>query len=375
MTFSSIPSLEEIKNKLIASVQSNHIAHAQLFAGKPGSLTLPMALAFAQYLHCQNKNENDACGVCPACSKSLKYVHPDTHFVFPLGNVKGDKDEERFRSEILKTWRSFLIEQPFGNLGNWMEAYGGEDKQALIAREESREIVRTLSLKPFESANKIMIIWLPELMHASAANGILKILEEPPPQTFFFLVTNAAEQLLPTIISRTQRVNVSLLNDDEIENYLERNFSSLSETQRREIVQLAEGDLNFAIQLIDSEEDHHQTRFIDWMRTCFKKDFAKLIGIADEFHELDKLSQRNLLHYGQNMMREVLLKISGATKISRVKGAEEKFVQDFSKVITLPKVDIVNKLLNEAAYHLERNGSAKMIFMDLSLQLAKAINP
>lgn len=374
MIFSSIPGLAEIKNKLTSSVQSKHIAHALLFAGKGGSLNLPLALAFAQYLHCTDKKEDDSCGVCPACSKSLKYVHPDTHFVFPLGNVSNDKDEDRFRAEILKTWRSFLIEQPFGNLAQWMASYEGEDKQALIAREESRKIVQALSLKPFESPNKVMVIWLPELMHSSAANGILKILEEPPPQTFFLLVTNAVEQLLPTILSRTQIVHVPLLNDDDIENYLQTKFQ-LADEQRQEIVQMAEGDLNFAIQLIDTEEDHHQQRFIDWMRSCFKKDYAKLLGLADEFHELDKLAQRNLFHYALGMIREVLIQISGANDISRVKGAEEKFVKDFGKVISLPKIENFNRLISEATYHLERNGSAKMIFMDLSLQLSKTINP
>ncbi|HTH54472.1 MAG TPA: hypothetical protein VL728_00415 [Cyclobacteriaceae bacterium] len=374
MTFSSIPGLEETKKQLTASVQSNHIAHALLFAGKPGALGFPMALAFAQYLHCTNKNGTDACGTCPACSKSLKYVHPDTHFVFPLGNISSDKDEDRFRAEILKTWRSFLIEQPFGNLAQWMAAYGGEDKQALIAREESRKIVQALSLKPFESPNKIMIIWLPELMHPSAANGILKILEEPPPQTFFLLVTNGAEQLLPTILSRTQIVHIPLLNDEDVEGYLSKNFE-LSDEQRQEIVQMAEGDLNFAIQLTSAEDDHHQQRFIDWMRSCFKKDYVKLLGLADEFHELDKLAQRNLFHYALSMMREALIQVSNAGSISRVKGAEEKFIKDFSKTVSLPKIEIFNKLINQATYHLERNGSAKMIFMDLSLQLSKTINP
>src|SRR5258706_15353290 len=374
MTFSSIPGLDDVKKQLAGSVQSNHIAHALLFTGKPGSLNLPLALAFATYLHCQNKNGNDACGVCAACSKSLKYIHPDTHFVFPLGNIKGDKEEERFRSEILKTWRSFLIEQPFGSLGNWVSFYGGEDKQALIAREESRKIVQALSLKPFESTNKIMVIWLPELMHPSAANGILKILEEPPPQTFFLLVTNAPEQLLPTILSRTQIVHVPLLNDEDVENYLSKHFS-LNEEQRQEILQMAEGDLNFAIQLTSAEEDHHQQRFIDWMRSCFKKDYIKLLGLADEFHELDKLAQRNLFHYALSMMREVLIQVSNASALSRTKGAEEKFIKDFSKIISLPKIENFNKLINEATYHLERNGSAKMIFMDLSLQLSKTINP
>jgi DNA polymerase-3 subunit delta' len=374
MTFSSIPGLDEVKSKLTGSAQANHIAHALLFAGKPGALSLPLALAFANYMHCQNKTGTDACGTCPACSKSLKYVHPDTHFVFPLGNIKGDKDEERFRSEILKNWRSFLIEQPFGNLGNWISFYGGEDKQALIAREESREIIRSLALKPFESTNKVMIIWLPELMHPSAANGILKILEEPPAHTYFLLVTNSAEQLLPTILSRTQIVHVPLLADEDIANYLQKNYS-FDEAKRNEIVQLAEGDLNFAIQLTGTEEDHHQTRFIDWMRSCFKKDFAKLISLADEFHEMDKLGQRNLLHYGLSMMRETLLRISGANPMSRVKGEEEKFVENFSKYFTVPKIETANRLINEASYHLDRNGSAKMIFMDLSLQLSKTINP
>lgn len=372
--FSSIPGLHEVKEKLIASVQTGHLAHALLFAGKSGSLSLPVALAFSQYVHCQNKNQTDACGTCPACSKSSKYIHPDTHFVFPLANTKNEKDEEYFRSEMLKKWRSFLLSQPFGNLAEWISSYGGEDKQALIAREESREIIRALSLKPFESRSKIMIIWLPEFMHPSAANGILKILEEPPAQTFFLLVTNAAEQLLPTILSRTQTVHIPLLGDEDINGYLQQHHP-MEESKRQEIVQIAEGDLNFALQLTESEEEPHQTRFADWMRTCFKKDFAKLITASEAFHELDKLAQRNLLTYGLSMMRESLLQVSGAGKISRVKGAEEKFVHDFSKIISLSKIELIARQMNEAVYHLERNGSAKMIFMNLSLQISKAIHP
>jgi DNA polymerase III subunit delta' len=373
MTFSLVPGLEQIKKQLTSSAIANHIAHALLFAGRPGALNLPLALAFANYLHCQNKTGYDACGKCAACSKSLKYVHPDTHFVFPLGNIKGDKDEEQFRCEILKTWRSFLIEQPFGNLGNWISFYGGEDKQALIAREEGRHIIRSLALKPFESTNKVMVIWLPELMHPSAANGILKILEEPPAHTFFLLVTNSAEQLLPTILSRTQIVHVPLLTDREVEDYLEKKYS-LDEDKQHALVQLAAGDLNFAIQLTDTEGDHHQARFIDWMRTCFKKDYAKLIAMGDEFHELDKLSQRNLLHYGLDMMRETLLQISRAKNISHTKGEEEKFVQNFSKYLSVSKIEIANHLISEASYHLDRNGSAKMIFTNLSIQLSKTIS-
>lgn len=374
MKFADIPGLSEIKSSLVNAVQQKHIAHAQLFLGKAGALNLPLALAYANYLHCQNKGEHDACGVCPACSKGLKYIHPDTSFVFPLGNVKGDKDPDRFKADILKSWRAFLIEQPYGDLNDWTNYYGGEDKQALISREESREIIKTLSLKPFESPYKVMIIWQPELMHPSAANGILKILEEPPVNTFFLLVSNAAERLLPTILSRTQMVQVPQLSDEDLDTYL-REKHNVEESRRQEIIQIAEGDLNQAIKLISSEEDHFQDRFADWMRSCYKRDYAKLVGFSEDFHDLDRLSQRNLFQYGLGMMRETLLHSAGADAISRIKTGEVKFVKDFSKIMNVEKVEHVNQLLTDAHYHLERNGSAKMIFLDLSLQIAKTINP
>src|SRR5687768_8160108 len=267
MKFSAIPGLTETKKLLTDSVQSNHIAHAQLFVGAEGALNLPLALAYATYLHCQNKGD-DACGTCPACSKSLKYIHPDTHFVFPVSNVKGDKDEERFKADTLKSWRSFLLEQPFSDLDDWTTYYGGEDKQALISREESREIVKALSLKPFESKYKVMIIWQPEFMHPSAANGILKILEEPAAHTYFILVTNAADKLLPTIISRTQLISVPLLPDTEIEKFLVEK-KSIDGKRAARLTLLADGNLNLALKLSENEEDDNAQLFAEWMRSCY----------------------------------------------------------------------------------------------------------
>ena len=219
-----------------------------------------------------------------------------------------------------------------------------------------------------------MIIWQPELMHPSAANGILKILEEPPINTFFLLVSNAAERLLPTVISRTQLVQIPQLSDEDLDQYLQEKHG-VESGRRQEIIQLAEGDLNLAIKLIDSEEDHYQDRFADWMRACYKHDYSKLQSFSEEFHDLDRLSQRNLFQYGLSMIRETLLHLSGADSISRIKSGEVKFIKDFSKIMTVEKVDHANRLINDAHYHLERNGSAKMIFLDLSLQLAKTINP
>jgi DNA polymerase-3 subunit delta' len=373
MNFSSIPGLAETKKLLTNSVKNNHTAHAQLFLGAEGALNLPLAVAYATYLHCQNKGD-DACGTCPACSKSLKYIHPDTHFVFPLSNVKGDKDEERFKAEILKSWRSFLKEQPFGILDDWTNFYGGEDKLALISREESREIIKTLSLKPFESQHKVMIIWQPELMHPSAANGILKILEEPTPNTYFILVTNAADRLLPTIISRTQILTVPLLHDQEIESFLVEKHE-VAASKATKITQLADGNLNLAIKLIDSEEDNNTQVFTEWMRHCFTRNYGALVTLAEEYHALDKLKQRNLMAYSITIMRETLLNIHNATEVARTRGDELAFVQKFSKVMDLKKIEQSYKFISDASYHLERNGSAKMIFLDLSLKLTKIINP
>lgn len=373
MKFSSIPGLIHTKSLLTDAVRNNHTAHAQLFAGGEGALNLPLALAYATFLHCQNRTEHDACGVCPACSKNLKFIHPDTHFVFPVSNVKGDKDEERFKAEITKAWRLFLIEQPYGNIDDWTSFYGGEDKQAIISRDESREIIKTLSFKPFESAFKVMIIWQPELMHPSAANGILKILEEPAAHTYFLLVTNAADKLLPTIISRTQIITVPLLEDADVEKELV--GQGILQGKAKMIATLAEGNLNYALKTVDSPGNDNAARFIEWMRACFKKSYKTLVTLAENYHALDKLSQKNMMGYGMNMLRETLLARSGAGEITRLGGEELKFVQDFSKVMSIEKIDKSFILMNEASYHMERNGSPKMIFLDLSLKLTKIISP
>ncbi|HEX8038117.1 MAG TPA: DNA polymerase III subunit delta [Chryseosolibacter sp.] len=370
MKFADIPGLQDVKKMLTEAVASGHSAHAQLFVGAEGALNLPLALAYATYLHCENKGPDDSCGVCAACSKNAKYIHPDTHFVFPLSNVEGDKDEERFKAEITKSWRAFLLEQPFGNLDDWRNYYGGEDKLALISRDESREIVRKLSLKPFESRNKVMIIWQPETMHPAAANGILKILEEPAPNTFFILVTNAADQLLPTIISRTQIITVPLLSDAEVERHLVDTLG-VEKKAAAKIVQLADGNLNLAGKLIDSGEDNSTAFFTEWMRACFASKYGALLAMAEEYHALDKLSQKNMIAYSMNMMRETLLYNAGAEEINRTRGEEREFVQKFSKVLNVEKIETSFNLLNDAGYHLERNGSAKMIFLDLSLKIAK----
>lgn len=374
MKFSQIPGHLPPIRVLVDAIRSDHLAHAQLFAGAEGALGLPLALACATYIHCENRGE-DACGHCAACTKSLKYVHPDTHFVFPVSKLsKDEKDEDRFKAEVLKSWRSFLLETPFGTSDDWTNYYGGENKNALISRNESREIVKALALKPFESRFKVMIIWRPELMHPSAANGILKILEEPPPHTYFILVTNAADQLLPTILSRTQILSVPLLQDDEIASWLI-THRGLSAEAAAKAALLADGKLAEAIRISDGEEEDHAQQFRDWIYACYEHKYGTLVSMADAFHELDKIGQRNRLAYSLSMIRETLLELSEAGKIRRARSEDGDFVSRFAQKMDIKKIERAYSLLNDASYHLERNGSAKMIFLDLSIKMAETVRP
>ena len=371
MRFAEVPGLQDMKEKLTASVRNGKVPHASLFQGRPGAPGLPLALAFAAYLHCENRTDHDACGSCAACTLTRKFIHPDTHFAYPVGNMKTElkeKDDEKLRNEILKQWRSFLSETPYGSPNDWINYYGGEDKQPIISREDGREIIRALALKPFQSKYKVMIIWQPELMHPSAANGILKILEEPPPQTYFILVTTQAGMLLPTILSRTQIFTIPSLSESELISELnKRGFTDAAKVEKA--AGLSDGDLSAAIRLMSDEQDDRQQQFQDWMRACFRFDPLKLQDLSETFHAADRMSQRNLLQYGLSVFRETLVSLSGAAELLRARGDELEFVRNFSKVMNINRIHSLTSHFNDSIYHLERNGSAKMIFMDLSIQV------
>ena len=371
MRFSDITGLSDVKEKLINSVKNDHVAHAQLFLGKAGSPNLPMALAYATYLNCEQPLENDACGNCPACVKNNKFIHPDVHFVFPVSPTKNITGKEVISTNFLKTWREFLTSSPFGKLEQWAAHYGGEDKQANISKEESRQIIKNLSLKAFEGRYKVMIIWLPEYMHPSSANGILKILEEPPERTIFLLVSNDAEKLLATILSRTQIITIPGFSDDELVTILTEKHDVPKEQAQR-FAHLADGDLTLALRLVNNVEDDNHQWFAAWMRDCFKRDFTSMVQRSDTFHGMNKVAQKSLLAYGTNMMREAIIR-QMAPELVRVNGQENQFIENFSKVINEEKVRTITPLLNEAQFHLERNASARITFLDLSLQISRII--
>ena len=375
MRFADIKGLDDVKQVLINGVKNNHIAHAQLFAGGHGSAALPLALAYNTYLNCENRGEHDACGQCPSCVKNLKYIHPDTHFVFPVSATKKISGKDAISRNYLSDWRSFLLKTPYGQMADWSMAFGGEDKNANISKEESRQIISALSLKAFEGAFKTMIIWLPEYMHPSAANGILKILEEPPEQTIFLLVSNEPKKLLATIISRVQQIQIRPFNDEELTHLLVEEHQ-VPQERAAQLARLADGNLNEARQLLETVEDDSHEMFREWMRFCFQRDFTKLIEWSERFQGMSKIGQNSLLLYGLNMMREVLVHRhmgEQADVLARVQGTSATFVENFSKVLDDHKTELISKFLNDAHYHLERNASARIVFLDLSLQIAGII--
>lgn len=371
MLFQHIPGLENTKRTLIASVKNHHIAHGQLFFGAEGSAGLAMALAYATYINCENKQENDSCGECPACQKNLKYIFPDLHFVFPVSSTK-TKTKDISSRVFLKEWRTFLQENPYANLSQWGAFFGGENKQLSISVEESRGIIKTLSLKAFEGEYKILILWMPEMMNAASANAMLKVLEEPPAKTLFLLVTGDPEKIITTILSRTQLVRIPAFTDDEIVQELKGKYE-VDEKKARQIAYLADGNMNEAFRLKEEIEENNEELFRDWMRTCYKRDYTDLVGRAEDFQKMGKEMQKNYFQFGLNMLRESLIFISAGQDLLRLQEKEQQFMENFSKVLDLGKIDAISQQLNQAYYHLERNANPKILFLDVSLRICGII--
>lgn len=373
MRFTDIHGLSDTKQRLISSAQRNHVPHAQLFSGVEGSALLPMALAFATYLNCENPGTDDACGVCPSCVKSLKYVHPDMHFVFPVTSTGRITGKEVVSKSFLPVWREFLLGNPYGNSVDWAHAFGGENKQLNISKQESREIIEALSLKAFEGKYKILILWMPELMHPSAANGILKILEEPASNTVFILVTANKEQLLSTILSRTQLVRIPAFSDKELIEILteKQNIEAAIATQ---LAQLADGSLRTALQINAEADINIHAMFADWMRACFQNNFTELTVLADKFGTLSRSAQKSLFQYSLEVLRDSLVFGQGQERLQRMSGEALAFIENFSKTLNLMVIDHLSRQLSEAHYHLERNVNAKIIFMNLSIVFSNSFN-
>ena len=367
MLFADIQGNQDTKSKLLKAVKNNKIAHAQLFTATDGAPGLSMALAYSTYILCEHKTEKDACGTCASCHKMSKYIHPDMHFVFPVsanGKIKNSKD--LVSKSFLPYWRTFLLENPYGDLESWIKSYGGEDKQVNISKEESRQILSDLSLKSFEGKHKIMLLWLPEYLHITAANAILKVLEEPPEDTLFLLVTEDYHKLMPTIISRLQMVHINKFTPIELKNTLVEQYQ-FGEAEAEKSSLIAQGRVSKALDYGQEEGQDGAEWFRQWMRFCFRKDVKALVVQADNFHKLDKLKQKAILHYGLSVLRECLVAAHSDYSLNTLPEEEKKFVLNFSKIMKQDKIEKASSLLSDMLYYLERNANSRIQLLDVSL--------
>lgn len=371
MIFKDIPGLTEVKEKLMNTIERGKIAHAQLFRGREGSANLALAIAYASVLNCEARTESDACGKCASCQKISKIIHPDVHFVFPVCPAKNKSGKDVVSDSFIEEWRALVRKNPYAGPFEWSMEFGGENKQLNISREESRNVVKKLSLKSFEGMYKVMIIWLPEYMHNSAANALLKLLEEPPEKTLFLLVTNDQEGIIGTILSRSQQVNIRSFTKQETAAFLIENYT-LDESRAQQISNIADGNLNHAIKLVNEIEDDAHVMFQEWMRTCFSKNYSSMIEFAEELSKANKILQKGIIQYGMSILREALLINNGASNLVHEQKEERTFVDNFAKTLSFERLTSMYEMLNSAFYHLERNGNPKIIFLDTSLLITSA---
>lgn len=374
MQFKEIVGHSEVKKRLIATVNEGRISHAQLFLGGEGSGNLPMAIAYAQYIACENKSDNDSCGNCSSCIKFEKLAHPDLHFVFPVTTNKSIK-KDPVSSKFINEWRELVIEKKgYFTLPDLQEKLATENKQLIIPKDESVEILKTLSLKTYEAEYKTMIIWYPEKFNISSANKLLKILEEPPNKTLFILVAHDSEQIIPTILSRTQLVKVDKIKDADLISVLTDKFN-LTENQATSITSFADGNFVTAQKIIEesSAEEFFYSHFTKWMRMGFVADVPGLINFSEESSKLGREKQKQFLSYSLHIFRESLIQNYGDTSLNRVSSNENKFLEKFAPFIHGANCIDIIELFNDAIYHIERNANPKILFLDVSLKLTKLL--
>ena len=366
MLFQNVYGQEAVKQIFTRSVQENRIPHALLITGPEGSGKLPLSIAYARYICCENRSETDACGTCPSCVKFNKLIHPDLHFVFPITRSKDSITCDYY----LEPWREMFLQQPYFNLDQWLAKVGSENGQGLIYSNESEEIIRKLSKKSYEADYKIMIVWLPEKMHLSCANKLLKILEEPPEKTLFLLVTENAEQLLTTIISRTQRIVVPPLEKEIIQKAIADRYQ-IDEQERSNIAHIANGNLIRAEEIIrtSTESREYFDLFTQVMRASYSKNAMEMKRWSEAMSRLGRKRQASFLQYAQRMIRENFILNLKNSDLNYMTGYENDFSVRFAPFVNERNIFGLLSELESAERHIEQNVQAKLVFFDLALKM------
>ena len=378
-------------------VQHNRLSHALLFLGKEGAGALPLALAFAQYVVCEKVNGkvthaaesslfgaeevpadaptllHDSCGVCASCSKASKLIHPDIHFSYPVIPKKsGDKP---ISTDYITNWREFIAQHQYGNVFDWLQFIGAENKQGNITSEECNDITRKISLKSFESEYKILIIWMPEYLTKNG-NKLLKLIEEPPPQTLFILVAENEDLVLPTILSRTQLVKISSLTNLEIEAALELK-AGVAVEKARQIAALSEGNYREALQLLQHADDDWMLTVREWLNLVVKKNLPGQVKWIEDMSRHGREKQKQFLKYFTHLLEQAVRigAMDGfAEDAFSIAPNEKEFALRLNKMCNISQQEAIMNELDSASYHIERNANGKMLFHALTIKLYHIIS-
>lgn len=374
MQFKDIVGQEKVKQRLILTTKENRIPHAQLFVGPAGTGKLALAIAYAQYIMCDNKGEDDSCGVCPSCKKLSKLIHPDLHFVYPAkAKAESASDDDSDKAEdTLTTWREALITNPYFGENDWYEMIGMENKQGIISTATATDVIRKLSLKSFENDYKVMIIWLPERMNNQASNKLLKMIEEPPAKTVFLMVSENPNLIIKTILSRTQQIMVPPITRESIATVLLEKFN-LEPERAHDISRIANGNFYTALQLIDSNVSEYFDLYRRLMRLSYAKDVVGLLDWVDDAAGLGRENQKEFLNYSLRLTRESLMLNAGLDDISYLMGDEADFGQKFSPFIGVENIFNITNEFTQAYECIMQNGNPAIVFTHFAMRMIKLV--
>ena len=379
MLFKDILGQDHIKNHLTQSVDNGRIPHAQLFVGPEGSGTLPLAIAYAQYILCKNTDGENNTGNESCNLKFNNISHPDLHFAFPV-TTTGSIKSHPVSSHFLTEWRQLLKEQPYGNLFDWYKMLGVDNKQGQIGVDEAQDIVKALSLKAYEGGYKVMIIWMAEKMNAPAANKLLKLIEEPPNKTVFILIAEEEQNIINTIRSRCQVLHFPALAEDVIVNALVKAYH-IKESEATKIAHQASGNYNKACDLVyhDSEDTQFEDWFVLWVRSAFKAKGNKaaihdIINWSEEIAKTGRETQKQFLHFCMEFFRQAMLLNYGANALVYLEPKTAFKLEKFAPFIHSGNIMDIYEALQEAIYHIERNGNSKIVLTDLSIKLTRLLH-
>lgn len=367
--FDNIIGQKEYIASLRTAIDNNRLPHALLISGNEGSGSLALAYAAAQYLICPHRHDGDACGQCPQCLQLGKLQHPDVHFVFPVVRKKNQK-EAPISLDYMSEWRNAFLNNHYLTLNEWTTTSGEENKQAGIFVAEANNIIKTLSVKPFESDYRVMIIWLPEKMNEETANKLLKIIEEPNDMTHFFLVSQEPERIIGTIQSRVQRINLPPIADVDIQQALVSRFNC-PQDKAIDYARMSHGSYVEALKLLNDDEERsfYFTKFCEMMRLSYAKKLFDMKEWSEELSSIGRERQKAYLQYAQQMIRENFIMNFNTPSLNYLNESERTFSSRFHAFVNHNNVAGIMDELALAEKDIMQNVNAKMVFFDLSLKL------